>query len=214
MCFAESSKGSYSQFYIVDNNTPQDIDAVIAKLSEQLADESITSRMTEKDLKYYEKYLNDLKSIPDAVKEKYSQKGGLYELDGKNTVFGQVVDGFEVLEAITSCEVVAGNTMDDRTGTPSKPLDPITIEKIEIVRMQTEETTEAVTEKTKSTKKTTQSEIINAATLPPLTASDADTTIPADEDLIDLNDGGNGASLPADDEIELGGDEEEVVIMG
>ena len=72
LCLAANSKGCYSQFYIVDNNTPQDIDKVIETLSSQLADEAIASRLLPEDKKYYEEYLNTLKAIPAEVKEKYA----------------------------------------------------------------------------------------------------------------------------------------------
>ena len=174
LCLAANSKGCYSQFYIVDNNTPQDINKVIEKLSEQLADEEVASRLLPEDKKYYEEYLNSLKAIPDAVKEKYASVGGLYQLDKKSNVFGQVIDGFDVLEKITATEVVAGNAMDDEKGTPSKPINSIIIENVEIITIEPE-----VTETTTTTKKggkkeeTTETEIV-AETV-------ATTTVPETE---------------------------------
>ncbi|MCR4780986.1 MAG: peptidylprolyl isomerase [Ruminiclostridium sp.] len=189
LCFAASKNGSYAQFYIVDNHTPQDIDAVINKLTEQLADETITSRMLEKDKLYYQEYLNKLKAIPAEVKEKYASAGGLYELDGQNTVFGQVIDGYSVLKAVSAVEVVSGNPIDDRVGTPSKPIDPITIESIKIIRIEPEVTEETTTtKKPKNTKGT--KDVVNAETLPTLESSTetgaeaedgaSDTTAPDD----------------------------------
>ncbi len=161
LCLAANSKGCYSQFYIVDNNTPQDIDKVIEKLSEQLADEAITSRLLPEDKKYYEEYLSSLKAIPAEVKEKYASVGGLYQLDKKSNVFGQVIDGFDVLESITSCEVVEGNVMDDEKGTPSKPINSIIIENIEIVTIEPEVTeTTTTTKKGGKTEKTSETEIV------------------------------------------------------
>ncbi len=151
LCFAANSKGSFSQFCIVDNNTPQDINAVITSLEEQLGDESIASRLTAEDKAYYTEYLGKLKKIPAEVVEKYNSKGGLYYLDGTQTVFGQIIDGYSVLEAITASEVVTGNAIDDANGIPSKPIYSIVIESVEIIRIQAEETKETK----KSTKKTT-----------------------------------------------------------
>lgn len=151
LCFAANSKGSFSQFYIVDNNTPQDINAAITNLSAQLDDEAIASRLLEEDKKYYTDYLKTLEKIPDEVVEKYASKGGLYQLDGKQTVFGQVIDGFDVLEAITASEVVTGNAIDDANDIPSKPINSIVIESVEIIKIEPAETEESK----KSTKKTT-----------------------------------------------------------
>lgn len=160
LCLAANSKGCYSQFYIVDNNTPQDIDKVIETLSSQLADEAIASRLLPEDKKYYEEYLNTLKAIPAEVKEKYASVGGLYQLDKKSNVFGQVIDGFDVLESITATEVVEGNSMDDEKGTPSKPINAIVIESVEIVKIEPEVTeTTTTTKKGGKTEKTTEMEI-------------------------------------------------------
>ena len=160
LCLAANSKGCQSQFYILDNNTPQDIDKVIETLSSQLADEAIASRLLPEDKKYYEEYLNTLKAIPAEVKEKYASVGGLYQLDKKSNVFGQVIDGFDVLESITATEVVEGNSMDDEKGTPSKPINAIVIESVEIVKIEPEVTeTTTTTKKGGKTEKTTEMEI-------------------------------------------------------
>ena len=179
LCFASSKSGSYAQFYIVGNNKPQDIDAVIDKISGQLADESISARLLPEDKKKYEDYLAELKAIPAEVKEKYAKSGGLYELDGENTVFGQVIKGFDVLRSILSVEVVSGNKIDDRKETPSKPLDSIIIETVEIVKIEPQTTEETTTKKgSKTVKTTTADEIINAETLPTLASSDDTTGVP------------------------------------
>lgn len=171
LCFAANSKGSYSQFYIVDNKTPQDIDGVITKLTEQLADPAITDRMKPEDKQYYQDYLNKLRNISESAKEKYASVGGLYDLDGTTTVFGQVIDGFDVLEAITSCEVVSGNAIDDEVDTPSKPIDSIVIESVTIVTIPKAEETTTTKKPSKTT--TTTDEIfapsISTTTTTPVT---------------------------------------------
>ncbi|MBQ9482699.1 MAG: peptidylprolyl isomerase [Ruminiclostridium sp.] len=180
LCLAASKKGCYSQFYIVNNNQPQNIDAVIEKLTEQLGDESFTSRLLDEDKKKYQDYLTNLKAIPEEVKEKYKRVGGCYELDGTSTVFGQVIDGFSVVRAIAATEVVSGNKADDKLGKASKPIDTIIIDHIEIIRIEPEvsNTEETTTKKAGKTKKT--SDEVNAETLPTL-ASEDDTTAPTDD---------------------------------
>ena len=168
LCFASNSKGSFSQFYIVDNNTPQDINAAITNLSAQLADEAIASRLLPKDEEYYTNYLKKLEKIPAEVVEKYASTGGLYQLDGEQTVFGQVIDGYEVLEAITASEVVTGNAIDDEAGVPSKPINSIVIESVEIIKIEPEVTEE--TKKSSKTKKTKPEDEIVAETVPTTTA--------------------------------------------
>ena len=192
LCFAASKKGSYSQFYIVANHEPQDIDGVISKLTSQLGDEALAARLTEEDKKYYQDYLDKLKAIPQEVKEKYARVGGLYELDGTNTVFGQVIDGFDVLKEITNVEVVSGNKMDDKVNTPSKPIDSIVIESIKIVHIEPEVTEETTTTK-KSSKTTKKKTEVNAETLPPAETSDTAGAAESNEDTTSPADGSDAA---------------------
>lgn len=191
LCFATNSKGSFAQFYIVSNNVPQDINSVIETLSEQLADKEFADRLLPEDKKYYEDYLTKLKGFSPEVIEKYATAGGLYQLDGEATVFGQVIDGYDVLEAISACEVVTGNEMDDRAGIPSKPIDSIVIEKVEIIRIEPEEPAESETTTKKSNKKTeeTTPEVIaeTIATTPPPETTPEETTERTLDTLISLN---------------------------
>lgn len=181
LCLAASKKGCYSQFYIVNNHEPQDIDSVISTLSGQLADEEFSSRLLDEDKKKYQDYLDKLKAIPVEAKEKYKRLGGLYELDGTSSVFGQVIDGYGVLKALSEVEVVSGNKSDDKAGMPSKPLESVIIDHIEIIRIEPEVTEETTTTTKKASKTKKTSDEVNAQTLPPApAASDADTTVTAD----------------------------------
>lgn len=162
--FAASEGGNYAQFYIVNNNVPQDIDAVIAKLTEQLADTELTARLTAEQLKYYKDYCASLEKIPENVRSKYATVGGDYSLDGTSTVFGQVIDGFEVLEAISASEVVTGNKIDDLNGISSKPINVVVIEKVEIVNIDGGETTTTKAKPVTTTPTTTTTDQVNAIT--------------------------------------------------
>ncbi|MBP5605029.1 MAG: peptidylprolyl isomerase [Ruminiclostridium sp.] len=209
LCLAASKKGCYSQFYIVNNNVPQDIDAAIETISGQLADESVSSRLLPEDKTKYEEYLKKLQAIPAEVKEKYKRTGGLYDLDGTSTVMGQVIDGFDVLEAVSSVEVVSGNKADDKAGMPSKPLESIIIDKIEIIRITPQNTEATTTKKPAKTKKT--SEMVNAESLAPSPLS-GDTTAAENTGSADTT-----ISAGADDtepgQAEFTTNEEEVVVI-
>lgn len=150
LCMAKSEDGNYRQFYIVNNNTSANIDELAEKIKAQLADEEIGGKMHETDKAYYKDYSSKLSNMPDEVKERYSQVGGLFDLDGEDTVFGQVVDGYDVLKKINQVETVNGNYSDDKQDIASKPIDEIIIEKIEVIKIAPAETT--VTEKTKTTR--------------------------------------------------------------
>ncbi len=188
LCFAFSKNGSYAQFYIVNNNKPPHIDQIVEKISGQLADEAFSARLTEEDKEKYKNYVKSLQEIKPEVKEKYEKVGGNFELDGTSTVFGQVIKGFDVLQKISSVEVVSGNKIDDKKETPSKPIDSIIIETIEIVKIEPANAEETTTTKktSKTVKTTTADEIINTETLPTLSSAD-DTTVPAEGSDSDTN---------------------------
>jgi len=60
---------------------------------------------------------------PEEIVDKYAEVGGTPWLDQKHTVFGQVVEGFDVLETIANVQV----------GAQDKPLEDVVIEKINIL---------------------------------------------------------------------------------
>lgn len=66
------------------------------------------------------------KTFPEEAKVKYFEVGGTPWLDGAHTVFGQLIDGEDVLDAIASVSV---NGM-------SKPLNDVVIEGISVVTVE------------------------------------------------------------------------------
>ena len=60
--------------------------------------------------------------FPYAVQENYREVGGTPWLDFKHTVFGQLFEGYDVLDAIASCEADAGD----------RPLKEVKIEEIAV----------------------------------------------------------------------------------
>lgn len=67
--------------------------------------------------------LGENQGYPKDVVKAYEEIGGTYHLDGRHTVFGQVVGGMEVAENISKVK---------RDGN-DKPLEDIVIEKVEII---------------------------------------------------------------------------------
>ena len=153
LCMASNAKGNYCQFYIVNNNKKVDIDEVVSAVQADLNNTDISAGLLDSDKEYYSEYCKKLTAYPDEVKERYAQVGGIYDLDETDTVFGQVVDGWDVLAALNEVETVAGNISDDRSDIFSKPLDEIVIEKVQVIRIAPAETT--TEEKTRSTRATT-----------------------------------------------------------
>lgn len=61
---------------------------------------------------------------PEEVKEEYAANGGTPWLDGKHTVFGHVVEGMDIIDAIAEVEVGQGD----------RPVEDIVIESIDIIQ--------------------------------------------------------------------------------
>ena len=60
---------------------------------------------------------------PEIVKEAYLEKGGTPWLDGAHTVFGQVIEGMDVVDAIAAVKTEAGD----------KPAEAVIIKSIQIL---------------------------------------------------------------------------------
>ena len=148
LCYANAGGINGSQFYIVNNNEFSDtgedalnaqleqLDSAVNEISEQLknADESA------KD--YYRQYLDyysaarstcasqlrALKERTEEMTEKYKEVGGTPFLDGGYTVFGQTVDGFDVIDAISGVEV----ELQENGSEESHPVQKIIISSVEI----------------------------------------------------------------------------------
>ena len=203
VCMASNSNGNYCQFYIVNNNTKVNIDEVAGKLRDDLDNEEIAAGMLEEDKTYYNEYYDKLHSMPEEVKERYSEVGGIYDLDGTDTVFGQVVDGWDVLKALNEVETVSGNITDDRSGISSKPLDEIVIEKVEVIHITPAETT--TEEKTRATRSTTASSepestgdniIVDDGAGGSVTTGESETAEPEESEPVESDNGETDAETP------------------
>lgn len=186
LCMAKSADGNYRQFYIVNNNKSAKIDELAEKIKNQLAEIEADGKVIDDDKKeYYKDYCSKLSNMPDEVKERYEQVGGLYDLDGDDTVFGQVVDGFDILRKLNAVETVNGNNSDDKQDIASKPITEIIIEKIEVIRIAPAETT--VSEKGKSsrvpskTAEETEQIVVDDNNTPATVAPEETSTEPIEE---------------------------------
>jgi peptidyl-prolyl cis-trans isomerase B (cyclophilin B) len=144
LSMAPNSSGlNYNQFFIVTNRNPVDIDADIELLQELLANSD--NPMNNQARSRHQRNLDAMKAIPDNIKQQYLTRGGNPSLDNNNTVFGQLVSGHDVIDALNKVQTVAGNPQDDESGVRSKPLEEIIILSAEIIRIPIEEDEPEVT---------------------------------------------------------------------
>ncbi len=142
-----NNNGNQSQFYLmVQNTVPEDKRLIPANLymnelvslrSRDLNERGQKETISEAELVKFEADLNaEIQAIAEdgvpagyldkyePVIERYNEFGGGWSLDYKNTVFGQIVEGLNVAEAITQVKV------DAATRQPKKD---VVIESIEIL---------------------------------------------------------------------------------
>ncbi len=122
LCMAKASYDPSigSQFYIVQNNGLSD--------EEKTQLEQLKSKS---DDVYYEddkvKLTVGESAFPEKVIDEYIENGGTPSLDLQYTVFGQVYEGMEVVDAIAAVEKTTGGD-----GAESKPVEDIIIESVEV----------------------------------------------------------------------------------
>ncbi|MCL2018331.1 MAG: peptidylprolyl isomerase [Oscillospiraceae bacterium] len=176
LCLVADSRGqNYVQFFVVTNKNPVDIDAEIEIAEGLLKGEQGT--LNEDAKNRIQSNLDIMKAIPQNIKEQYLARGGVPEFDGLVSVFGQLVSGGDVLDAIAGVLVAAGNEEDDKQDIRSKPVEEIIIERITIVRIpleedEPEETTSPPRRGGAQTTTTTASEEIPPATEPQISNTD------------------------------------------
>ncbi len=150
LCMGSAAGDLTDQFYIVNNKYSQtslaDLYAQNVEGSKQQAEVmnmylQMLDTNDETQKAYYNAYSKQkqfyieyskgaqamLDTLTDKVTATYEQRGGYPHLDGGYTVFGQTVEGFDVLDAVSACEKV-----DDGRGNISKPAVDVIIDKIEI----------------------------------------------------------------------------------
>ena len=140
LCYANAgADNNTTQFYIVNGKEPQDLDST-AELVQSYIDQIKEVSAYYKEMgvaeavEYYDQQaasyqttLDWMKNADKAIKARYKEKGGAPSLDGDYTVFGQVYEGFDVIDAISAAEV-----QDNGAGELSKPVKDIIIRNISV----------------------------------------------------------------------------------
>lgn len=148
LCYANAGGVNGRQFYIVNNKTYSPVTVDVYEYSAEEADyyisvyEELLKTATEEEKEicniYIDRYksqkgsanssIRALKENTQEVTDKYNQVGGTPHLDGGYTVFGQTVEGFEIIDAISEVEVEPQSSGSEI----SHPTEKIIIESITI----------------------------------------------------------------------------------
>lgn len=150
LCYANAAGMNTTQFYIVNNKTPVDlkseydidkgkanIDEGKAVIKEYLDNgDSATAEAIRQEVQTSQNRLDMIEGATDEIIKKYAEEGGVYYLDGNYTVFGQVFEGFDVLDALS--EVMVGSNGNGSNPEISKPVVPIIIKDVTVTVYGTE----------------------------------------------------------------------------
>ena len=141
LCYANAGpENNSTQFYIVNNKSSQDIGAYNVDANQKAIDDAVdevnevasqyTADVIEAymaDVQYSQNTLTFIKYASDEIRARYKEKGGTPSLDGNYTVFGQVYEGFDVIDAISAAEV-----RNNGANEISKPVKDIIIKNISV----------------------------------------------------------------------------------
>ncbi|MGN0679353.1 MAG: peptidylprolyl isomerase [Oscillospiraceae bacterium] len=159
LCSANQFGKNTTQFYIVNCKTPQDITQYdSAKILEKAAEFTSAKENTDSfdpdydyivaQEAYYTELANMLSKASEEVVTKYAEKGGYPLWDGMSTVFGQMYEGFDVLEKITAVEVTTNSL-----GKVERPKSDIIISSVKVTKYVTPEPVEEETSSSSKKKK-------------------------------------------------------------
>lgn len=141
LCYANAgAENNSTQFYIVNNKVSQDIESYGADEGQKTVDsdmEFINKNYKQYDqvtldyylsqVQYNQNTVDFLKYATSEIKDKYEKNGGVPSLDGNYTVFGQVYEGFDVIDTLSAAEVE-----DNGAGQVSKPVKDIIIKDVTV----------------------------------------------------------------------------------
>ena len=138
LCYANAMGSNSTQFYVVNNNEPQNLsdmntDGLLSyaeqfeAAAEEYKDNPDAAAYYTFQANYYRTMAQAVTDASDETAAKYAQDGGTPSLDGNYTVFGQVYDGFDVIDKIAAVEVT-----DNGSGEQSKPAKDIIIKSVKV----------------------------------------------------------------------------------
>ena len=145
LCYANAAGTNTTQFYIVNNNEKDPFDGRIAQYNKVIDEyKKLADAASSDDEKHFyeyyyvqpyeaarDSYADEVAAMDQNIKALYDERGGTPTLDGGYTVFGQVYEGFDVIDSISKAEVV-----DNGSGEESKPVNTIVIKSINVTKFK------------------------------------------------------------------------------
>lgn len=140
LCYANAMGTNTTQFYIVNSRKSQELGGDYSYIYDyadqyEQAAESAGSDDEKKyynfQASYYRNMASSAENATEDIKSKYKEVGGTPTLDGNYTVFGQVYEGFDVIESVSAAEVE-----DNGMGEVSKPVQEITIASVKVYEFE------------------------------------------------------------------------------
>ena len=145
LCYANAEGTNTTQFYIVNNNEKDPFDGRIAQYNKVIDEyKKLADAASSDDEKHFyeyyyvepyeaarDSYADEVAAMDQNIKALYDERGGTPTLDGGYTVFGQVYEGFDVIDSISKAEVV-----DNGGGEVSKPVNTIVIKSINVSKFK------------------------------------------------------------------------------
>lgn len=142
LCYANAQGRNSTQFYIVNNKQPQDLGEFNLSRYREIVEEGKSYIAQAESMgvpealayytfqtQYYQNTIDWIEGATDEINALYKEKGGTPFLDGNYTVFGQVYEGFDVIDKISEVEV-----KDSGSGEASKPVQTITITNVTVTK--------------------------------------------------------------------------------
>ncbi len=115
-----------SQFYIVQNNDVGETMRIDLEEMQKTIDQVIAEDEEGKFVTVGDVY-------PEKIIKSFLDNGGTPALDYRYTVFGQVIDGMDVVDAIAAVEITPSNPDAPNDG---KPVQDVVIEKVEVTTFE------------------------------------------------------------------------------
>ena len=151
LCYSSNMLGDLSDgFYIVNNKTPMTVSAegyksnsgtyeqykAMYQMYLSMFEEGSSDYALYKQAYDHSAFVCDAmkamgETVTESVTETYLTRGGYPQIDGAYTVFGQTIEGFDVIDKISAVPKI-----DDGNGNITKPANEIIIDKVEIFTME------------------------------------------------------------------------------